>query len=124
MLGGAPRVGVSARLARTALAEAYGRDVSEIEEIWHALEPPYLDLFAWLDGKAERPDPGLKPVFRPVMLAHPVEEEDWPKLAPATFSAATHPTPKNISNPVPRNSAMHWPFKVDVWLIIGILKTN
>jgi DNA ligase-1 len=87
LLGGAPRVGVSARLARTALAEAYGRDVSEIEEIWHALEPPYLDLFAWLDGRAERPDPGTKPVFRPVMLAHPVEEDDWPKLAPEDFVA-------------------------------------
>lgn len=87
LLGGAPRVGVSARLARTALAEAYGRDVSEIEEIWHALEPPYLDLFAWLDGRAERPDPGAKPVFRPVMLAHPVEEGDWPKLAPEDFVA-------------------------------------
>jgi len=87
LLGGAPRVGVSARLARTALAESYGRDVSEIEEIWHALEPPYLDLFAWLDGKAERPDPGAKPVFRPVMLAHPVEEDDWPKLAPDDFVA-------------------------------------
>jgi DNA ligase-1 len=87
LLGGAPRVGVSARLARTALAEAYGRDVSEIEEIWHALEPPYLDLFAWLDGQAARPDPGAKPVFRPVMLAHPVEEEDWPKLAPEDFVA-------------------------------------
>ncbi|HVX37479.1 MAG TPA: cisplatin damage response ATP-dependent DNA ligase [Hyphomicrobium sp.] len=87
LLGGAPRVGVSARLARTALAESYGRDVSEIEEIWHALEPPYLDLFAWLDGKAERPDPGAKPVFRPVMLAHPIEEEDWPKLAPKDFVA-------------------------------------
>jgi DHA1 family bicyclomycin/chloramphenicol resistance-like MFS transporter len=24
-----------------------------------------------------------------------------------------------LSNPVPRNSAMHWPFKVDVSLIIG-----
>ena len=66
LLGGAPRVGVSARLARTALAECYGRDVSEIEEIWHALEPPYLELFAWLDGKSDRPDPGSKPVFRPV----------------------------------------------------------
>jgi DNA ligase-1 len=87
LIGGAPRVGVSARLARTALAESYGRDVSEIEEIWHALEPPYLDLFAWLDGKAERPDPGAKPVFRPVMLAHPVEDEDWPKLAPEDFVA-------------------------------------
>ncbi|HEY8193815.1 MAG TPA: ATP-dependent DNA ligase, partial [Hyphomicrobium sp.] len=87
LLGGAPRVGVSARLARTALAESYGRDVSEIEEIWHSLEPPYLDLFAWLDGNAERPDPGAKPVFRPVMLAHPVAEEDWPKLAPEDFVA-------------------------------------
>jgi len=87
LLDGAPRVGVSARLARTALAECYGRDVSEIEEVWHALKPPYLDLFAWLDGHAERPDAGLKPVFRPVMLAHPIEEEDWPKLAPEDFAA-------------------------------------
>ncbi|MBS0267820.1 MAG: cisplatin damage response ATP-dependent DNA ligase [Proteobacteria bacterium] len=87
LLGGAPRVGVSARLARTALAESYGRDVSEIEEIWHALAPPYLELFQWLDGKAERLDPGAKPVFRPVMLAHPIEEEDWPRLAPEDFAA-------------------------------------
>ena len=87
LIGGAPRVGVSARLARTALAESYGRDVSEIEEIWHALTPPYLDLFQWLDGKAERPDPGAKPVFRPVMLAHPIEAEDWPRLAPEDFVA-------------------------------------
>jgi len=87
LLGGAPRVGVSARLARTAVGEAYGRDVSEIEEIWHALTPPYLDLFAWLDGKGERPDPGRKPVFRPVMLAHPIEAEDWPKLLPEDFVA-------------------------------------
>ncbi len=87
LIGGAPRVGVSARLARTALAESYGREVSEIEEIWHALSPPYLDLFQWLDGDAERPDPGAKPVFRPVMLAHPIEEDDWPRLAPEDFAA-------------------------------------
>jgi DNA ligase 1 len=87
LIGGAPRVGVSARLARTALAESYGRDVSEIEEVWHALEPPYLDLFLWLDGEAERPDPGAKPVFRPVMLAHPIEEEDWPRLSAEDFAA-------------------------------------
>jgi DNA ligase-1 len=87
LVGGASRVGVSARLARTALAECYGRDVSEIEEIWHTLEPPYLDLFAWLDGNAERPDPGAKPVFRPVMLAHPIAEEDWPRMVPEDFVA-------------------------------------
>ncbi len=87
LLGGAPRVGVSARLARTAVAESFGRDVSEIEEIWHALKPPYLDLFAWLEGRAARPDPGSKPVFRPVMLAHPVEDEDWAKMMPQDFFA-------------------------------------
>jgi DNA ligase-1 len=87
LIGGAPRVGVSARLARTALAESYGRDVSEIEEIWHALTPPYLDVFQWLDGNADRPDPGSKPVFRPVMLAHPIEQEDWPRLSPEDFAA-------------------------------------
>lgn len=44
----------------------------------------------------------------------------WPKLAPASFSAATQPTPKKISSAVPRNSAMHWPFNVGlvVWLIM------
>ncbi|WP_438887733.1 hypothetical protein, partial [Bacillus cereus group sp. BC330] len=47
LVGGAPRVGVSARLANTALAEirpdtaAHAVGVSDIEEIWHALEPPY-----------------------------------------------------------------------------------
>lgn len=87
LIGGAPRVGVSARLARTALAECYGRDVNEVEDIWHALEPPYAALFVWLDGVGEKPDPGLKPTFRPVMLAHPVEDDDWPKLKPEDFSA-------------------------------------
>ncbi len=87
LLGGAPRVGVSARLAKTALAEAFARDLAEIEELWHALEPPYLDLFAWLVGSAEKPDPGSKPVFRPVMLAHPIGDEDWPKLRPQDFAA-------------------------------------
>lgn len=87
LIGGAPRVGVSARLARTAVAEAFGKDVSEIEEIWHALEPPYVDLFQWLDGGAQRPDPGHKPVFRPVMLAHPIEDEDWARMMPEDFLA-------------------------------------
>ncbi|MBR2536683.1 MAG: cisplatin damage response ATP-dependent DNA ligase [Hyphomicrobium sp.] len=87
LLGGAPRVGVSARLAKTALAEAFGRDVSEIEELWHALEAPYGDLFAWLAGRGPKPDLGSKPVFRPVMLAHPIEDEDWPKLSAEDFAA-------------------------------------
>ena len=31
---------------------------AEIEEVWHGLEPPYVDLFAWLEGRAPRPDAG------------------------------------------------------------------
>ena len=41
LMTGALRVGVSARLAKTALA-AYGNvDVAEIEEVWHGATPPY-----------------------------------------------------------------------------------
>ena len=72
---GGLRIGVSARLAKVALAEAFGLDVEAVEESWHALAPPYDALFAWAEGRAERPDPRDLPVFRPFMLAHPLEEE-------------------------------------------------
>ncbi len=87
LLGGAPRVGVSARLAKTALADAFTTDVGDIEELWHALTPPYLELFSWLEGTSAKPDPGTKPIFKPVMLAHPIEDADWPKLVAADFAA-------------------------------------
>ena len=80
---GGLRIGVSARLARVALAQAFDTAVGEIEEVWHAVDPPYADLFAWLDGGADRPDLTGRPVFRPFMLAHPLEERagldpaDW-----------------------------------------------
>jgi DNA ligase-1 len=86
-LSGALRVGVSARLAKTGLANAFGRDVSKIEEVWHGLSPPYTELFHWLEGKGERPDPGKRPTFRPVMLAHPIEEGDWSGLVPEEMTA-------------------------------------
>lgn len=86
-LGGALRVGVSARLAKTALAEAYGADVGGIEEVWHALKPPYAELFAWLEGAGPKPDAGEAPVYRPVMLAHPVEDNDWQNFAPHEIAA-------------------------------------
>jgi DNA ligase-1 len=87
LVGGAPRVGISARLAKVALAEAFGHAVSEIEEVWHGLEAPYGELFAWLAGTGPRPDVSTRAVFRPVMLAYPVEDEDWPNLAPQDFVA-------------------------------------
>jgi DNA ligase-1 len=55
LLTGGLRVGASLRLAKLALAEMGGVEVNDIEEIWHSLDPPYLDFFAWLEHRAERP---------------------------------------------------------------------
>ncbi|MBI1383786.1 MAG: cisplatin damage response ATP-dependent DNA ligase [Rhizobiales bacterium] len=85
MLTGALRVGVSARLAKVALAELGGRNVTDIEEVWHCLEAPYGALFDWLEGRGARPDVTDAPVFRPLMLAHPIEERELASLDPAHY---------------------------------------
>jgi DNA ligase-1 len=87
LVTGALRVGVSGRLAKTAIAEMAGKRVDEIEEVWHGLSPPYASLFHWLDGKGERPDLAGAPVFRPLMLAHPLQDEDFRSLDIAEFAA-------------------------------------
>lgn len=87
LVTGGLRVGVSARLAKQALADLGSVDVHEIEEIWHGLEPPYNDLFAWLDGKANKPEHGSLALFRPVMLSNPVQDGDLERLDPADYVA-------------------------------------
>src|SRR5947209_10806015 len=69
---GALRVGINARLARQALADAFGLEVEAIEEVWHGLQPPFTELFAWAEGRGEQPLARDLPVFRPFMLAHPL----------------------------------------------------
>src|SRR5918993_433004 len=71
---GALRVGISARLAKQALADAYGLDVEQVEEVWHGLKPPYRELFDWAEGRGPQPTAKDLPIFRPFMLAHPLEE--------------------------------------------------
>ena len=71
---GALRVGISARLAKQALADAYGLDVEQVEEVWHGLRPPYQELFDWGEGTGPQPTAKDIPVFRPFMLAHPLDE--------------------------------------------------
>ncbi|WP_303719224.1 cisplatin damage response ATP-dependent DNA ligase [Brevundimonas naejangsanensis] len=108
LVTGGLRVGVSARLARTAAAmmrpdavseppEPEGGeqaavlppvDVAEIEEVWHGLMVPYGDLFAWLEGRGERPSAEAPGRFRPVMLATALDEAmDMPRLHPTDFLA-------------------------------------
>ena len=72
LLTGGLRIGVSARLAKLALAQFGNKPITEIEEIWHGLAPPYDTLFAWLEDRAEKPAPDIAAPFRPVMLAHPL----------------------------------------------------
>jgi len=71
---GALRVGISARLAKQALADAFQLDVEQVEEVWHGLKPPYEELFAWGEGRGPQPMARDVPVFRPFMLAHPLDE--------------------------------------------------
>lgn len=84
---GALRIGVSARLAKTAAAALGEKDVTEIELIWAGLKPPYADLFAWLEGRADKPVSRDPAPFRPAMLAHAVEESDLGKLDARDFMA-------------------------------------
>jgi DNA ligase-1 len=85
---GALRIGLSARLAKTALAEMSGKPVQEIEEIWHGLAIPYAELFAWLEDRGPRPDIAHEVRFHPMMLSNPIDEAvDLGKLDPANFSA-------------------------------------
>ncbi|MFK7840389.1 MAG: cisplatin damage response ATP-dependent DNA ligase [Bdellovibrionales bacterium] len=88
LVTGGLRIGVSARLAKTALANYSNKDIAEIEKIWHGLEIPYTNLFAWLDGNAEKPKINHAQTFHPMMLSHPIDEsKDFEKLAPEAFQA-------------------------------------
>jgi DNA ligase-1 len=85
---GALRIGVNARLAKGALAQMSGKDLQELEEIWHGIEMPYTELFAWLSGTGVRPDIDHASRFHPLMLSNPIDEvKDLAVLSPGDFSA-------------------------------------
>lgn len=87
LVTGGLRIGVSAKLAKQALAEMGGKDVAEIETLWHGLSPPYLPLFRWLSGEGEKPVLSTPAVFHSVMLANPVGEGDLEALDPKEYAA-------------------------------------
>ncbi len=92
LVTGGLRIGVSARLARTAVAAlgsaaALEADAQDIELLWPGLTAPYGDLFAWLEGRTEKPVSADPAPFRPAMLAHALDEPDLATLVPAEFMA-------------------------------------
>jgi DNA ligase 1 len=87
LVTGGLRIGVSARLAKAAVAAIGDREADEIELLWPGLAPPYVELFAWLEGRAEKPSNRDPVPFRPVMLAHAIEAEELAVLEPTDFMA-------------------------------------
>jgi DNA ligase-1 len=88
LVTGALRVGVSARLAKQAAADLGNLPVSDVEDLWHALHPPYEDLFAWLEGRSEKPSAENPGRFRPAMLAQALDEAvDFARLDPDDYAA-------------------------------------
>src|SRR5208282_6606933 len=74
LVTGGLRIGVSARLAKAAVAALGGKDAQDIELLWPGLAPPYVELFAWLESRGEKPASGDPAPFRPAMLAHALDD--------------------------------------------------
>src|SRR5881394_4614528 len=72
LLTGELRVGVSARLAKQAAANLGSQPVSEVEEVWHGLSPPYRPLFDWLLNGGPKPKSNRGGAFLPAMLANAI----------------------------------------------------
>jgi DNA ligase-1 len=87
LVTGALRIGVSARLAKTAAAALGDVAPDDVEKVWHGLEPPYEALFAWVEGRGPVPETLDPAPFRPAMLAHALEEGDLEAIDPASFAA-------------------------------------
>ena len=87
LVTGSLRIGVSARLAKTALAEWSGVEIDRIEEVWHGLRPPYQPLFDWLERRGPAPQAGDLPTFCPLMLAQPLEDSELEDLDPRDYLA-------------------------------------
>ncbi len=87
LITGALRIGVSARLAKTAAAALGGLPANEVEEVWHGLQPPYVELFAWVEGRSERPQTNDPAPFHTPMLAHAIDDTDFAGLDPGDFRA-------------------------------------
>ncbi|HKV16685.1 MAG TPA: cisplatin damage response ATP-dependent DNA ligase [Reyranella sp.] len=87
LLTGALRVGVSARLAKQAIANIGNQPVAEVEEVWHGLSPPYRPLFDWLLADGPKPSSNMGGAFLSPMLANPIDRAELETLDPAHFRA-------------------------------------
>ena len=80
LISGGLRIGVSSRLAKTALAKFSNKKLDDIEKIWHGIEAPYNNLFNWLCNEGPMPKIDLLKTFNPMMLANPISKNDFKTL--------------------------------------------
>ncbi len=90
LITGSLRIGASARLAKTAVA-ALGDNIApnDVEHVWPGLQPPYEDLFAWVEGRGPMPENTDPAPFHTPMLSTAIEDTaNWRDvLDSADFSA-------------------------------------
>ena len=70
LLLGGYRVGVSTNFIKNTLAIYGNKKISEIENIWNGLVPPYIDLIKWLKNVGEYPRIKISETFHSMMLAN------------------------------------------------------
>jgi DNA ligase-1 len=87
LISGGLRIGVSSRLAKTALAKFSNKKLNDIEKIWHGIEVPYYNLFEWLCNNGPMPEIDLLKTFNPMMLANPITKTDLGNLSSYQFIA-------------------------------------
>lgn len=121
LITGGLRIGVSARMARTAIAANADCDVNDVEDMWPSLEPPYENLLRWMDGNGPRPVNKSNLVFRPAMLAHALDEKELQGMNPADFLAEWKWDGIRIQAaggkiPIPENTSPETPAARDVRL--------
>ncbi len=71
---GGLRIGINARLAKSAFAQAFDVRLEDVEEIWHGQTAPYIALFEWAAYGKVMPSAGAAAAFRPFMLSTPLPE--------------------------------------------------
>ena len=87
LLSGGLRPAVSGSLVRAALAALGKIDPREVAQVWYGLAPPYLDLFAWLEGRGPRPAVHSDLPLYPLMTPQRIEAEALADLRPEDFCA-------------------------------------
>lgn len=68
LLTGGVRTGLPTRRIKAGIAAlSDGASLADVEDVWHALSPPYAALLDWIDGRGPRPDTRGIPTFTPLM---------------------------------------------------------